>query len=79
MQYIIYISKDNSLADVYRTVYHTILNINANLESLIIKWLGRVSQGHEMHCHDLEVMSSNPGRVELGMRSRLLLPEQHLI
>ena len=22
--------------------------------------------GYEMYCHDVEVMSSNPGRVELG-------------
>ena len=29
------------------------------------KWLEQASQWHEMYCHDLEVMSSNPGRVEL--------------
>ena len=27
----------------------------------------------KMYCHDLEVMSSNPGRVELGMRSTSVL------
>ena len=30
------------------------------------KWLEQASQWHEMYCHDLGVMSSNPGRVELG-------------
>ena len=24
------------------------------------KWLEQASQWHEMYCHDLEVMSSNP-------------------
>ena len=33
------------------------------------KWLEQASQLHEMDCHDLEVMSSNPSRVELGMLS----------
>ena len=28
-----------------------------------------MSQGHEMYCHDLEVIGSNPGQVELGVRS----------
>ena len=27
----------------------------------------------EMCCHDLEVMSSNPGQVELGVRSTSVL------
>ena len=31
------------------------------------KWLGQTS--HEMYCHDLEVMSSNPTRVEFGVHS----------
>ena len=30
------------------------------------EWLQQASQWHEMYYHDLEVMSSNPGRVELG-------------
>ena len=34
------------------------------------EWLEQASQWHEMYCHDLEVMSSNPGRVELGVRIR---------
>ena len=34
------------------------------------KWLDQASQSHEMYCHDLEVMRSKPGRVELGVRSR---------
>ena len=33
------------------------------------KWLEQTSQWHEMYCHDLEVMSLNPGRVELGMHA----------
>ena len=30
------------------------------------KWLAQMSQWNEMNCHDLEVMSSNSGRVGLG-------------
>ena len=33
------------------------------------KWLKQASQWHERYCHDLEVMSLNPSRVELGVRS----------
>ena len=29
--------------------------------------MGRVSQGHEMFCHDSEIMGSNPSQVELGV------------
>ena len=32
-------------------------------------WLEQASQWYEVCCHDLEVMSSNPGWVELGMYS----------
>ena len=35
--------------------------------SLMAKWLEQKSQIHEMYCHDLEVMSSNSGQVELGV------------
>ena len=38
-------------------------------QSLIAEWLEQASQWHEMYCHDLEVISSNPGQVELGVRS----------
>ena len=38
-------------------------------ESLMAKWLEQASQWHEMYCHNLEVMSLNSSRVELGMRS----------
>ena len=31
------------------------------------KWLEQACQCHDMCCHDLEVMSSSPGRVELGV------------
>ena len=37
------------------------------------KWSEQASQRHEMYCHDLEVMSLNPGRVELGVRSTSVL------
>ena len=43
------------------------------LVSLMTKWLEQVSQWHEMYCHDLEVMSSNPGRVECGVHSTSVL------
>ena len=36
------------------------------------KWLEQTPQSMGMHCHDLEVMSSNPGWVELGMRTSVL-------
>ena len=39
-------------------------------KSLMASWLEQASQGHEVYCHDLEVMSLNPGRVELGVHSR---------
>ena len=38
-------------------------------ESLMAEWLEQASQGHEMYCHDLEVTSSNPCLVELGVLS----------
>ena len=34
---------------------------------VMAQWLRRASQRHEMYCHDLEVMGSNPGWVELGV------------
>ena len=37
------------------------------------KWLEQASQWHEMYCNDLEVMSSNPGRVELGVHRTSVL------
>ena len=37
------------------------------------KWLRAGVSVHEMYCHDLEVMSSNPARVELGVRSTYVL------
>ena len=37
------------------------------LKSLMALWLEQVSQWHEIYCHGLEVMSSNPGWVELGV------------
>ena len=36
---------------------------------MMAKWLERASQWHETYCHDLEVMSLNPGLVELGLRN----------
>ena len=37
------------------------------MKSLMAKWLEQASQWHGMYCHNLEVMSSNPGWVELGV------------
>ena len=39
------------------------------VESLMGNWLEQASQWHETYCHDLEVMSSNLGLVELGLSS----------
>ena len=36
-------------------------------------WYYQKSQRHEMYYHDLEVMSSKPGRVELGVRGTSVL------
>ena len=35
----------------------------------MIEWLEQASQWHEMYCRDLEVMSSNPSQVKLGVCS----------
>ena len=43
------------------------------MKSLMAKWLKQASQWHKMYTHDLEVMSSNPGWVELGVRSTSVL------
>ena len=37
------------------------------------EWLQQASQCHEMYCHDLEVMSSSPGWVKLGMHGTSVL------
>ena len=37
------------------------------------KWLEQAYQGHEMYCHDLEVISSNLSQIELGVRSTSFL------
>ena len=37
----------------------------------MVELLGQVSQGHEMYCHDLEVMDLNHSRVKLGCMERL--------
>ena len=39
------------------------------LKSPMAKLLGRAFQRHEMYCHALEVMGSNPDRNELGVCS----------
>ena len=38
-------------------------------KSLMAKWLEQASQCHEMNCDDLQIMSSNPSRVKLGVCS----------
>ena len=42
-------------------------------KSLMAEWLEQASQWHEMCCHDSEVMSLNPGGVELGLLSTSVL------
>ena len=37
------------------------------------EWLEQASQWHEMYSHDLQVMNSNPGWVELGVLSIAVL------
>ena len=37
------------------------------------EWLEQASQWHEVCCHDLKVMSSNPCQVELGVLSTFVL------
>ena len=37
------------------------------------EWLEQASQWHEMYCHDVDVMSLNPGRVGLGVRRTSVL------
>ena len=39
------------------------------VKSLMVKWLQQASRWREMYCDDLEVMSLNPARVELGVHS----------
>ena len=39
------------------------------MQSLMAERLEQASQLHEMHCHDLEVMSSKPSRFELQVPS----------
>ena len=41
----------------------------ARISPLMAKWLEWAPQGHEMYCHDLEVMGLNPGWVELQVHS----------
>ena len=33
------------------------------------EWLEQAFQCHEVYCHDLKVMGSNPGRVQLAVHS----------
>ena len=54
-------------------MHYSIVSAYVCKKSLMAKWLEQVSQWHEMCCHDLEVMSSNPGWVELGVRSTSVL------
>ena len=37
------------------------------------EWLDQASEWHEMYCHDLKVMSSNPSWVELEVLSTCVL------
>ena len=44
-------------------------------KSLMAELLGWTSQGHDMYCRDLEVISLNSGRVEPGVRSSVEVPD----
>ena len=39
------------------------------------EWLEQASRRHGLYCHDLEVMSSNPDRVKLGVLSTSVLSQ----
>ena len=43
------------------------------------KRLEQASQWYEMDCHDMKVMSSNTGRVELGVHSKSYLIQKYNI
>ena len=62
---------------VHCTCYTNNAIYNAG-KSLMAKWLEQASLWHEMYCHDLEVMSLKPGRVELGVRSTSVLTKSYL-
>ena len=55
------------------TAYLTVCYDSVCLSVTDGQWLELASQWHEMHCHDLKVMSLNPGRVELGVLSTSVL------
>ena len=44
----------------------TSLFIFSTPTSLMVQWSGRGTQGHDMFCHDPDVMGSIPGQVEHG-------------
>ena len=56
-------------------VLHSVIHKKAEVKqkSLIAAWLEQAPQWHEVYCHNLEVMSSNPGWVELSVRSAYVL------
>ena len=56
--------------------------ISVEQKSLMVKGLEQASQWHEMYCHDLEVVNSNPIQIQLGAHStsalRLLEPKLYI-
>ena len=50
-------------------VEHGCIVLLFKTQSLMALWLEQASQWHEMYCHDLKIMSSNPSRVKLGVDS----------
>ena len=42
-------------------------------QKVMVEWLKQASQWHGRYCHDLEVMSSKPGQVELGVHATSIL------
>ena len=49
-------------------VFSGVQMLKPAIRSLRAEWLDQASHGHEMYCYDLEVMSSNPSQVDLGVR-----------
>ena len=55
-----------------------LMGISDLKKSLMAGWLQQAPQWHEVYCHDLEVMSLNPGWVEIWVRGTSLMLEQQI-
>ena len=63
----IYKWKEEIFQIIASSVPATVTLFCLNVRSPMAKWLEQASQWHERYCHNLEVMSSNPSWVELGV------------